>query len=148
MAGALATALMTTVQAKAQGAPAQDPRDQALAYAQCVRENGYPEFPDPDAEGGFQFLLDRRSTPGFMAAQEACRDLAPGSLAPDGADPDRMERLVTFAQCMRDGGVADFPDPDPQGGFDFRGLNIGSPTARAAMDACTQAAGVTVQIGG
>src|SRR5687768_222053 len=38
--------------APAQTTPAvQDAEDAALAYSQCIRENGVPAFPDPDAEG-------------------------------------------------------------------------------------------------
>lgn len=150
VAGALAAALMTAVQANAQDESARDREDQALAYAQCMRENGYPEFPDPGPDGGLRIRVDGRSAPGFMAAQEACRDLAPRGLASDGADQERIEQLVNFAQCMRDSGVADFPDPDSQGQFNLRDLDVDieSATTRAAMDECRQAQGVFGRGGG
>src|SRR5688500_9115305 len=38
--------------AQAETTPAaEDPEDAALAWSQCMRENGVPEFPDPDSEG-------------------------------------------------------------------------------------------------
>ena len=64
-----------------------DRQDTALAFAQCVRDNGYAEFPDPDPEGGFKFLIEPDSVARFKAATAACRDLAP-----EGMDANRRTK--------------------------------------------------------
>ena len=53
--------------------------EKAVAYAQCMRKSGFPDFPDPDAEGRILLRqrLDDRSAPAFRAAHAACNDLAP-----------------------------------------------------------------------
>src|SRR5688572_25744764 len=61
---------------------AQAPRDaeqveQLVNYSQCIRENGYPAFPDPAPDGGFRFRIERDSAAAFEKAQQACRDKLP-----------------------------------------------------------------------
>ena len=48
----LVAAIATSSAVTAQQVPAER-QDAALAYAQCVRDNGYAEFPDPQPDGGF-----------------------------------------------------------------------------------------------
>jgi hypothetical protein len=152
---AAATGVLTLTiagQALAQQPTSSEQQDRMLAYAQCVRNNGFAEFPDPGADGRLMLKLDESSAPRFMAAQQACRDKAPpGLFSPaQRPDPAQMERLLGLAHCMRDKGVSEFPDPDPQGEFDFTGLNLdpSSPLTRAAMDACVKAGGGMGAIGG
>ena len=55
-------------------------QDQAIAYAQCMRENGVPAFPDPDAEGRFRGVgHEQQDNPKYRAAVEACRQKLPGA---------------------------------------------------------------------
>jgi hypothetical protein len=119
-------------------AASSDDRDQAVAFAQCMRENGAPDFPDPDAQGRFRGLgHEQQDNPKFRAAQEACRDLAPGAEHENFGDPAFVEQMREFSQCMRDKGVPDFPDPDPDGrlrGFGHEQRD--DPTFLAAMDTC------------
>jgi hypothetical protein len=98
---------------------AQAGQDDALRYAQCMRESGVPGFPDPDAGGGFVFQdgggVDP-SSPSFKAAQATCRKLLPngGPPAPGSSthpSPQALAELVKAAQCMRRHGISDFPDP-------------------------------------
>lgn len=55
----------------------QEAREEMLAYAQCMREHGFPSFPDPkpgegiDLDAGEHPELDP-SNPRFQAANEAC----------------------------------------------------------------------------
>ena len=61
------------------GAASSGDRDQAIAYAQCMRENGVPDFPDPDAQGRLRGAgHEQQDTPEFRAAMEACRGKLPG----------------------------------------------------------------------
>jgi hypothetical protein len=62
--------------------PAQqaEEREQFLEFSACMRENGLPEFPDPDSSG---ITLGRNSgldpdSPQFKRAEQACEDLLPG----------------------------------------------------------------------
>ncbi len=111
-----------TASNSAQAAPtpaAANSVDAALTFSQCMREHGVSNFPDADAEG--RILI---SPPGsidpdsatFQAADGACRHLAPAGWgdAPDG--PGDAEALLAFTRCMREHGVPDFPDPDPNTG--------------------------------
>lgn len=57
-------------------------REEALAFAQCMRDHGV-DFPDPQfEEGGGVMFRGRRGVdpndPDFREAQEACRDKMPG----------------------------------------------------------------------
>jgi hypothetical protein len=120
-----------------------DETEAALAYAQCIRANGYPEFPDPNADGQFMMRRDQGMSfddPQYRAAQEACQELRPPGMGGDMDDEERMEMLLAFSRCMRDNGVEEFPDPDPGGrGFLFTGtppFNPYSSTFQAALQTC------------
>jgi hypothetical protein len=121
-------------------ATAADPQQAALAFAQCMRDNGVPDFPDPDADGRFRGLgHEQESDPKFRGAQEACRELAPGGEHENFGDPAFVEQMREFSQCMRDNGLPDFPDPDADGRL--RGVGHerqGDPKFRAAMETCRQ----------
>lgn len=150
--GLLAAMLATSSAASAQQAPA-DRQDAALAYAQCVRDNGYPEFPDPDTEGGFRFLIEPGNADRFRTATTACRDLAPEGLRDNDVTPEELDVLIRLAQCVRENGVPAFPDPGPKGNFDLSDAGIGPQDARleAAMAACRAESGqgnVRITIGG
>ena len=61
------------------GAATSGDRDRALAYAQCMRENGVPAFPDPDAQGRLRGAgHEQQDNPTYRAAMEACRGKLPG----------------------------------------------------------------------
>jgi hypothetical protein len=87
----------------------------ALAFADCMRANGVPHFPDPKAGGGFLFHTSSGvdpSAPAFKAAQAKCKKLlppGPGSGPPPSAKT--LARYLTVARCMRQHGVPEFPDP-------------------------------------
>lgn len=141
-AGLMVAVLATSSAAIAQQTPA-DRQDAALAYAQCLRDNGYAEFPDPDADGGFKFLINPESAPRFQAATAACRDLAPEGMRDEGVTPEQLDALIKLSQCVRENGVPEFPDPGPQGNYDLNGTGIGPGDTRleAAMATCRDEAG-------
>jgi hypothetical protein len=122
-----------------------DEADATLVYAQCVRDNGCPEFPDPIPGQGIMLRRDQGMSfndPRMLAAMEACQDLRPAGMAGGGTgDPEEMmEMMLEFAQCMRDNGVSEFPDPQPGGGRMMigpeAGINPFSPTFQAAAQTC------------
>jgi hypothetical protein len=138
--GALALVTAYGSSSSDETAPAASPaanQDQALAFARCMRENGVPDFPDPDAEGRFSEGEHDPDDPALRAAQEACRDLAPGGEHQNLGDPAFVEQMREYSQCMRDNGVPDFPDPDAEGRL--RGVGHeqrGDPKYRAAVETC------------
>jgi hypothetical protein len=125
-----------------------------------MRDNGVREFPDPDASG--QLTIDGvlngtsldPSTAAWKQAVSACKDLEPPGFTGHKRTAQRQEAALKFAQCIRDNGVKDFPDPTPDGplidtrripslaGKDPRSI----PGLTAAMQKCrdfASAAGVT-----
>ena len=65
---------------KPSAAPSTTDRNtQAVKYSQCMRENGVPAFPDPDAQGRLRGAgHEQQDNPQFRAAMEACRGKLPG----------------------------------------------------------------------
>ena len=56
---------------------------QALKWVQCMRQNGVPNMPDPQADGRMLFNTGNGVDPdsqAFKDAQQKCRDLAPGGV--------------------------------------------------------------------
>jgi hypothetical protein len=116
-----------------------DRAEAGRAYAQCIRDNGVPDFPDPAANGQLRGPAhEKESDPKFKAAQEKCRNLAPGG-EHQRSDPATVEQMREFSQCMRDNGLPDYPDPDPDGRVRGPGHEQqDNPTFRAAMEKCRQ----------
>jgi hypothetical protein len=122
-----------------------------LAFAQCMRSHGVPNFPDPSGNTGGLAVAKGSSginpqSAQFQAAQQTCRHLLPngGQITP--AQLGQAEQqLLKLAKCMRAHGVPDFPDPNGQGqvqdsappGSD---LNPNSPQFQAAQKACKSVA--------
>lgn len=83
---------------------------QALKYADCMRADGTPNFPDPGSNGA----LPNPALPAFRAAEKACAKLQPVGLHLGGpAEPTAAELRAAraFARCMRAHGLRQFPDP-------------------------------------
>ena len=122
--------------------------EQALEFSQCMRENGVPDFPDPEIEDGR--IRMRIGGPGggggemdqdaMEKAMEECEDLAPRG-GGNFSEEDRQEMqdaFLEYAQCMRDNGY-DMPDPDfgdGEGGmFRMEGAPD-DPAFQQAQEAC------------
>jgi hypothetical protein len=133
-------------------------RDKAVKFSECMRNNGVSGFPDPDASG--QLTIDAvangssidTNSAAFKRALSACKDLEPpGFTGPKVTAQLRAARLK-FAQCVRDNGVPDFPDPTPNGPLiDTRRIPsantpAGMSALHASMSRCAEfarSAGVT-----
>jgi hypothetical protein len=130
----------------------------AVKFAECMRSNGVSEFPDLGASGKLTIdaiangsSLDT-STPTFKQAISACKDLEPAGFMGSKRSSQQQDAALRFAQCIRENGVKDFPDPIPNGPLVDTG-RIPSTTEpggmsilRAAMQKCRDvaaAAGVT-----
>ncbi len=94
-------------------------RDQAVKFAECMRANGVREFPDPDASGHLAIdqVANRSSvdtnSAAFQQAISVCKDLEPPGFTGAKRTPEQQKAALKFAQCIRDNGVKDFPDPAP-----------------------------------
>ena len=119
--GVASIATPLDIRAPADPSPAlpEDREEALLVYAQCMRDNDIDmDDPQPGA-GGRGFLrggagggIDRQS-PEFQAAQEICGSIleaARPELDPE-AQAERLEENLALAQCLRDHGYADYPDP-------------------------------------
>ena len=86
-------------------------RDKAVKFTECMRENGVGDFPDPNASGEFPSFGISVSPAEWKKALGACKALQPpGSLSAK-LSPEQLSTARKFAQCMRENGVKDFPDP-------------------------------------
>jgi hypothetical protein len=96
-------------------------RAQAVTFANCMRTNGVSQFPDPDASGELtadgianNSSVDTNSA-AWTKALGACKDLEPAGFTGTKRTAAEQATSLKFAQCIRQNGVADFPDPDPNG---------------------------------
>ncbi len=93
-------------------APGGQTRD--LAFANCMRSHGVPNFPDPSAGGGIQITagsgINPRS-PAFQSAQKACSQFQANGGHPPATSASEKLAALTFAKCMRAHGQPNFPDP-------------------------------------
>ena len=96
-------------------------REQGVKFAECMRQNGVSDFPDPDPSGSYTIdgvvngsSLNPNSAV-FERALGACKKLEPPGFTGAKVTPEQTVARLEFAQCMRDNGVPDFPDPTPDG---------------------------------
>jgi hypothetical protein len=83
---------------------------QAVKYADCMRANGTPNFPDPGSNGA----LPNPALPAFQAAKKACAKLQPAALhlhGPPEPSAAELRAALAFARCMRKHRISNFPDP-------------------------------------
>jgi hypothetical protein len=129
----------------------KDAEDQALEFSQCMRENGVPDFPDPEFNDDGGISINRSGGPGDSTdrkaeekAMKACEDKMPRG-GGNFSEEDRakmQDAFLEYAKCMRDHGI-DMPDPDFSGGGGaFRvgvgkdGMDPNDPTFKKADEAC------------
>ena len=133
-----------------------------LAFAKCMRANGVPNSPDPNAGRGplFNMAGIDAAAPAFKAARAECQKLMGGPVggpfspgATTHPSAQTLAKLVRIAQCMRQHGVPQFPDPrtsvpSTATGYqeisDFDGaillfpstINLQAPAYKQALTAC------------
>lgn len=130
-----------------------------VKYSACMRSHGVPEFPDPSTSqsgansfgiDGYNFNLPaglNTQAPAYQSAEKACQ----GLIGSGGGGPARNPAIVAkarqaalaHAQCMREHGVPNFPDPTVSsngGGIVQRsgggGINPRSPAFQQAQKIC------------
>ncbi len=135
-------------------APAEvDTEAQLLAFAQCVRDQGF-EIDDPTVNPDGSVQPPRASNDngepgppeGFPEARDACSDHLDGitlGRAGDGDQTAREDLFLEFAQCLRENGY-DVPDPDfsVEGGRGFlQEVDQNDPAFVAASEQCREIVG-------
>jgi hypothetical protein len=113
----------------------------ALRFAKCMRENGLPNFPDPQTNGDGGAPQDPEAGVAketVAAAREACKQYQPNGGERKKADASQVEQFRQLAACMRQNGFPNFPDPTEDGlVFDEKsGINPTDPKFQAAQKKC------------
>jgi hypothetical protein len=127
----------------------------AIDFAQCMRDNGVPSFPDPVAksDGSFGFERPQGVPPSALDdALASCQSEARAAGVDPGAvaqDPEARDQLLAFSRCMRANGVPDFPDPKQSATGSLRSIfgkvDLQSPRVQNAMASCDS---ILSQLGG
>jgi hypothetical protein len=115
-----------------------------LEFATCIRTHGVPSFPDPQTSGGIQIPLSfaKNPSPAFNSAMQACKYLIPADTSPPVVSASQKAAAVKLAQCMREHGVTNYPDPTYQDGHEIPpaiadpAINPASPAFGAASKTC------------
>jgi hypothetical protein len=85
-------------------------RDKAVKFAECIRAHGVSDFPDPNEKNQFEYGVSVTPTV-WKEATTACKDLQPPGTLSGKRTHKQQSASLRFAQCVRDNGVKDFPDP-------------------------------------
>jgi hypothetical protein len=100
-------------------------------YAQCVRDHGHPTFADPVLTNGkLDFPNGQDNKQIASDVQGACGailDQLPPSISrrQQSVSAADLQHLIQFAQCLRQNGMPEWPDPKSDGTFPI----IGTPLA-------------------
>ncbi|HEX4109329.1 MAG TPA: hypothetical protein VHX88_14425 [Solirubrobacteraceae bacterium] len=118
-----------------------------LRLSACMRADGVPGFPDPDARGVIELSPSsgvNADSPQFQAASQRCQRYAPTGTAPSPRQQAKISTALAFTACMRAHGEPDFPGPIADGQVmlaEPKGtLDPGSPIFQAAQKACASVA--------
>jgi hypothetical protein len=122
-------------------------REQGVKFAECMRSNGVSDFPDPNANGEFMYGVS--VTPAvFTKAVDACKALQPPGSLSGQRSPKQQSLALKFAQCVRNNGVLDFPDPvNGQPLIDTTKIpSSNSPGGMSILNAATHKCGGLLQL--
>lgn len=105
-----------------------------INYANCMRSNGVPKYPDPNSGNELANGLPKVtvqqlevSSSQYQAAQDACAHLLPNSGQQTQTQSQQdLTAMRRYAQCMRSHGVPTWPDPAyfPAAGWGFNLANV------------------------
>jgi hypothetical protein len=116
------------------------PDDVTMAIVTCYRAHGDPSFPDPvydPADGRWHFAVSPGSAP--ASTRQACQHLFPSNNASPPVPQAQFQQLVRLAECLRQHGVPNWPDPDPNGSVPLPpSLLKKSPNWVQATKACSR----------
>jgi hypothetical protein len=118
----------TNASTKAAGKP------NILAFAQCMRKHGVPNFPDPNGSGQLDLNGVTSQSPAFQTAANDCKSFGVGGTPkPITQTPQMQVNELKMASCMRSHGVPNYPDgPITRNS----GINENSPAFQRAFQTC------------
>ena len=94
---------------------------QLVAYTQCMRSHGVPDYPGPTSGGQMPKITSGQqvgvSDSRLTVAQGACQKLWPYQAPTQAQQRQQLTDDVKFAQCMRSHGLPNFPDPTNSDGY-------------------------------
>ena len=138
------------VEASAGTSPEEvDPEEAMREYDECLAEHGV-DLPEPDEDGVVIFgeVAGDDGPSGFAefdAAMETCGTILDEAFGEFELDPEQAaefaDQELEFARCMRENGVADWPDPSGDPGAVMTMEFEGEPNQddlNAALSACTE----------
>lgn len=113
--------------------------EKAVKFAECMRDNGVSEFPDPNASGDFAYGIKAGSpldpsTAAWQQAIGACKGLEPPGFMPKTLTTQEIDARLKVAQCIRQNGVPDFPDPTDNGPL----INVPNAQSNTELQAALQ----------
>jgi len=129
---------------------------QSLAFAKCMRANGVPDFPDPNAQGTFNNAQIQALTTGPQGdnAVHVCRSVLPNAGTGltvsqiQAIQQQNLHNALKAAICMRAHGITNFPDPagtTQSSGVNWPqtlpGIDTGSPPYEKAYRTCSRSDG-------
>ncbi|WP_051808763.1 hypothetical protein [Actinoplanes subtropicus] len=122
-------------------AAAPDP-DAPLKFSKCMRDHGISWFPDP-SDGKMSVMIPKgQDAKKLEAAQEACKQYMPDGGEMHKPSAEELQEARDMAKCMRENGVPNFPDPNPDGGISIDPKKLGTgpddPLWKKAEKACEQ----------
>lgn len=113
---------------------------QMTTFVACMRANGEPSFPNPNAQGILSAGSLDRGSPQFNRALDACRKDLPGGIPTPAQQERDLRQAVAFSICMRRNGEPNYPDPivGSDGGTAVHLLNVdqSSPQFQRAEAVC------------
>src|SRR5438046_2434089 len=74
-------------------------QEKAAKFAECMRANGVPHFPDPDSKGATNFGVDVTREV-WLKAIDACKALKPPGALSSKRTPKEQSASLRFAQCV------------------------------------------------
>ncbi|GLX04809.1 hypothetical protein [Microbispora sp. NBRC 16548] len=97
-----------------------DRQEAQLKFAQCMREHGV-DVPDPGPDGRVRIMGKKGDEAAMQKAMQACQHFMKDAVGDKlgGDDPEARDRMVKFAQCMREHGI-DIADPAPGQGIQIK----------------------------
>jgi hypothetical protein len=113
-------------------------------FVRCARANGMPNLPDLRLDSNGQVGVPPGTPEPPKRVERACRSIwerLPASASGEQERPPAdMQALLRFARCMREHGIADFPDPQADGRFPLPASLRGgkTPSFLRANQACRQ----------
>lgn len=109
------------------------------AYYGCLEDQGV--VMESRDDGQLRVDKDRNKDEALVTAEKQCASLAPD---PEPAAAEDLATAKKFSACMREKGIKDYPDPDPETGeirYGAEAAHKGDPDFVSAAQACNTGSG-------